>query len=102
MTWRTEILDAVGQALRLHQRLNSQQKVQSVGGGIDIFEAIIEHSVPLIFRPLDHLLGAYVPEPVAGIIITTERRLAIQRYTAAHELGHLILGHRGSWTMRRF
>jgi hypothetical protein len=96
MSWRTTILDAVSEALRLHRHLGSQEKVEKAGGGVDIFGAIIERSVPLIFRPLDHLLGAYVPKPFAGIIVTTERSLAVQRFTASHELGHLTLGHGGS------
>lgn len=29
-------------------------------------------------------------------MVTTERSLHIQRFTAAHELGHVILEHRGS------
>jgi hypothetical protein len=96
MSWRTTVLDAVSEALRLHQRLGSQEKAQEVGGGVDVFGAILEQSVPLIFRPLDNLLGAYVTKPFAGIIVTTERSLAVQRFTASHELGHLTLGHSGS------
>ena len=37
------------------------------------------------------LLGACIPGP--GIIISTERPLPIQRFTGAHELGHVALGH---------
>lgn len=96
MNRREVLLNAINEANRLHQRLNSEHRVQASGGGIDIFGSILELSVPLLFRPLDHLLGAYVPKPSAGIIITTERNLAIQRFTGAHELGHLILGHSGS------
>jgi len=46
-----------------------------------------------MFRPLDKLLGAYLDVGSPGVIITTERQLPVQRFTAAHELGHAVLGH---------
>jgi Zn-dependent peptidase ImmA (M78 family) len=90
---RDILLDAISEAARLHQKLDSQQLVESRGGGVDVFGAILQLSVPLVFRPLDKLLGAFVPRPSAGIIVTTQRSLAVQRFTASHELGHFILGH---------
>jgi Zn-dependent peptidase ImmA (M78 family)/predicted secreted protein len=63
---------------------------------VDVFRTILSLDIPLIFRPLENLLGAYVPLPYPGIIITTQRNLAVQRFTGAHELGHLVLGHAGS------
>lgn len=96
MSRRDVILEATAAASREHQRINSQRAVQSTGGGVDVFGSILSLEIPLLFRPLDKLLGAYVPKPYPGIIITTERNLAIQRLTGAHELGHLILGHAGS------
>src|SRR5205823_3894934 len=49
-------------------------------------------------RPLDELLGGCVrvSEGRVGIIITTRRDLHLQRFTAAHELGHFLLEHEGS------
>jgi hypothetical protein len=40
------------------------------------------------------LLGAYLEVERPGILVTTERTLAIQRFTAAHELGHSVLNHK--------
>jgi Zn-dependent peptidase ImmA (M78 family) len=94
---RDILLDAISEAGRLHQAAHSRELVEARGGGIDVFGSILQLSVPLLFRPLDRLLGAFVPQPSAGIIITTERSLAIQRFTAAHELGHFKLGHGGSF-----
>ncbi len=49
----------------------------------------------LMFRPLDGLLGAYVPiRALSGMLVTTKRDLHVQRFTAAHELGHHLLEHR--------
>jgi Zn-dependent peptidase ImmA (M78 family) len=45
---------------------------------------------------LTSALGLCLPAPLQGIIVTTRRGLHIQRFTAAHELGHVILEHRGS------
>ena len=47
----------------------------------------------LAFLPLDGLLGSYLPEGSGGALITTQRPISIQRYTAAHELGHWRLHH---------
>ena len=55
---------------------------------VDVFGMIESLGLWLAFFPLDGLLGAYLPEGAGGILVTTERSTPIQRYTAAHELGH--------------
>ena len=55
---------------------------------VDVFGLVESLGLWLAFFPLDGLLGAYLPEGTGGILITTERPTPIQRYTAAHELGH--------------
>ncbi|WP_431891385.1 ImmA/IrrE family metallo-endopeptidase [Cellulosimicrobium funkei] len=57
-------------------------------GPIDPFEAIEDAGLVLSFRPLTDLLGAILPGPPAGVLINSARPPALQRYTAAHELGH--------------
>ena len=52
--------------------------------------------MPLLLRPLDGLLGAYLNAPSQGILVTTQRPMSIQRFTAAHELGHCHLNHQPS------
>jgi Zn-dependent peptidase ImmA (M78 family) len=49
-----------------------------------------------LLRPLSGLLGAYIPTPIPGVLVTTARSLAIQRFTAAHEVGHFRMGHQPS------
>ncbi len=83
-------------AARLHQQLNSQEIVELAGGGIDVFSVIHALNLPLLLRPLQGLLGVYLTEPHSGILITTERPMSIQRFTASHELGHFFLKHRPS------
>jgi Zn-dependent peptidase ImmA (M78 family)/predicted secreted protein len=80
-------------ASRLHMQLGTQQKMVQHGGGVDVFAASLELNLPLLLRPLDGLLGVYIADPIPGVLVTTERPLSIQRFTAAHELGHFRLEH---------
>jgi len=80
-------------ATRLHLQLKNEEIVTRSGGNIDVFAAILELKLPLLFRPLNGLLGAFLPRPMPGLLVTTERSLNIQRFTAAHELGHYYLQH---------
>ena len=83
-------------AARLHLQLNLRDQVESRGGAVDVFGAIHTVDLPLLLRPLQGLLGAYLSEPGPGILVTTQRQMSIQRFTAAHELGHFRLRHNPS------
>jgi Zn-dependent peptidase ImmA (M78 family) len=80
-------------ASRLHRNLGIQR---TDGGAIDIFGAIHRLDIPLMLRPLKGLMGAFLNEPSPGILIAINWRMNIQRFTAAHELGHYILKHNPS------
>jgi Zn-dependent peptidase ImmA (M78 family) len=58
---------------------------------INIFDVVGQLGLRLVFNPLNSLLGAVLPKGDGGIMLTTQRRPAVQRYTAAHEIGHWIL-----------
>jgi hypothetical protein len=60
---------------------------------VDVFSICEQLGLWLAFMPLDNLLGAFVPEGVGGVMITERRPITVQRYTAAHELGHWRLDH---------
>ncbi len=60
---------------------------------IDIFSLCEDLGLWLAFVPLDNVLGAFVPAGSGGVMITTQRPLTVQRYTAAHELGHWRMDH---------
>jgi hypothetical protein len=62
---------------------------------IDVYEAIGDAQVVLIWRPMPRQFGAYVNEPDSrpGILINNGLPYAAQRHTAGHELGHHFLGH---------
>jgi Zn-dependent peptidase ImmA (M78 family) len=81
---------------RLHRTLGTRSLIESRAGSVDVFGAIAALDLPLLFRPLRGLLGAFLNFPIPGILVTTERPMSIQRFTAAHELGHFSLHHQPS------
>jgi Zn-dependent peptidase ImmA (M78 family) len=94
---RTAILTGVKGAHELHRDLGIREQIErSEEWRIDVFRVISRLGATLMFQPLDKLLGAYLPGEENGILITTQRPLRIQRFTAAHELGHLYLQHEPS------
>ena len=61
---------------------------------VDIYDAIRRSSLWLMFQPLEGLFGLYERTPAAaGVVINVKVHPALQRFTAAHELGHHVLGH---------
>jgi len=61
---------------------------------VDIFGVIEREPVWLLFEPLNNLHGFFDrQDDAAGIVIQSKHPLAVQRYTAAHEYGHYVLGH---------
>lgn len=63
-------------------------------GPIDVFGEIERCPLWLLFEPLDKLYGIYMREGQAsGVNLHSGHPVALQRFTAAHELGHHVLGH---------
>jgi Zn-dependent peptidase ImmA (M78 family)/predicted secreted protein len=58
---------------------------------VDVFAAIRNAGLWVVFNEFDNLLGAMSREGVGGIMINSGRGRGMQRYTAAHELGHWYL-----------
>jgi len=83
-------------AAEAHVRLGLKDKIKDGLEQVDVFRSIHELDIAMLCRPLEGLLGAYIAKPNRGIIVTTNRRLPIQRFTAAHELGHYWLKHEES------
>lgn len=81
---------------RLHRQIDLRAQQDARPAGVDVFAVIADLGVPLMMRPLTGLLGAFLNLPSPGILVTTERPLSIQRFTAAHELGHCLLRHQPS------
>jgi predicted secreted protein len=58
---------------------------------VDPFAAIESLGLQLVIADLDNLLGAVLPHGHGGVLVTSQRGAGVQRYTAAHEIGHWIL-----------
>lgn len=79
-------------AERIHVRLSTDRTER-----IDVFRIIEDAGVWLMFQPMRTLYGAFVRESEAtGVLINGSHPLNLQRFTAAHEYGHYILGHNSS------
>lgn len=67
---------------------------------VDAFDAVVRAGAFLVFQPLRTLFGVYLPKfetgDAPGVMINANHPLNLQRYTAAHELGHLWMGHESS------
>lgn len=64
------------------------------GRRIDVFKVIEDQRIWLMFQPLGRLYGFF--ERIgseAGIVVHSGHPLSLQRFTAAHEFGHYVLGH---------
>jgi Zn-dependent peptidase ImmA (M78 family) len=90
---RDEILQAIYEADRLHAKYDTKSAVARGAGRIDVFRMLVDRDIYVMFKPLKNLLGAYFSDPDTGVLVTTKRPLPVQRFTAAHELGHAALGH---------
>ncbi len=90
---RQSILRGTDAAARTHHELGSRERWEQHGGRVDVFGAIDHFGLPLMFRPMEGLLGAYIVRPAPGVLVSTQRPLSVRRFTAAHELGHHRLGH---------
>lgn len=94
-TRRDAILSGTARAAELHKELGLKEALRQGNRPLDVLGAIRGIGLFVLFRPLESLLGAYLPlSGTAGIVVTTQRGLHIQRFTAAHELGHHVLSHR--------
>jgi len=95
--FRAAILSAVAEADRLHNQFDVRSRIDRGNGRIDVFNMLVSRDIPIVFKPLKGLLGAFLNEDGAtGVMVSTKRPLPVQRFTAAHEFGHAVLGHETS------
>lgn len=91
--------EALKHASTVIDKQNLKSEIKTGLAPIDIYKLIIDHGISLLFRPLENILGAYIPNrEQKGILISSSEALSVarQRYTAAHELGHFIMNHKTS------
>jgi predicted secreted protein/Zn-dependent peptidase ImmA (M78 family) len=90
--YRRAVRDGIRAAQREHQRLGTDLTTR-----VEVFEVIEDERIWLLSRRLGNLYGAYKRYgETCGIIINAQHPLTLQRYTAAHEYGHHVLGHAAS------
>lgn len=76
-------------ALRLRHSLNLGTDTP-----VNIFDTIRRLRLWLVFQPLSQVFGTYQRQnQTAGIAVNVKVHPAMQRFTAAHELGHHIMEH---------
>lgn len=64
---------------------------------VDIFGTIERERIWLLFEELTGLFGFFQREDdVAGVVLHSGHPQSLQRFTAAHEYGHYVLGHKAS------
>lgn len=98
MNVREAKLRGIRGASEVLSKLKLYEKIKDGCQQVDVFSCISELGIPVLCRPLKGLLGAYIRAGGSdGILVTSERRPHIQRYTAAHELGHYWLKHSQSF-----
>jgi predicted secreted protein len=91
MTQAQLVAAASGAALHAHRTYNVDRQSR-----IDVFDILRTAASEVFFRPLQKVCGAYLPTGgvAPAVLINSNMPLSRQRYTAAHEFGHLFLGHR--------
>jgi Zn-dependent peptidase ImmA (M78 family) len=63
---------------------------------VNVHRALAAHDIRVRVVPLRTLSGAFIPESSehrAGVLVNANQSWCRQRHSAAHELGHLLLGH---------
>jgi Zn-dependent peptidase ImmA (M78 family) len=80
--------------------MEAQERISETSGQIDVLGVLASLEILVVFRPLDGLLGAYLRGDTPGVLLSTKRPPSVQRFTAAHELGHAVLEHKPSLDSR--
>lgn len=89
MDKRDEVLRAVNEASKLVRRFDDEARTS-----FDLYAVIKHLDIPVIYRPLENLWGGAVSVgDQHGILLKSDLPLHLQRFTLAHEIGHIVLGH---------
>src|SRR5438067_1041506 len=86
MRWRQAHQEAIIAAADAHDELDIDAFAR-----IDVFAAMAQERLKLIFKPLAGCAALYLPSVLGsrpGALINSLHPLALQRYSGAHEFGH--------------
>jgi predicted secreted protein len=96
--YRQQILQAVAAAADIHKQFPT-----AAGNAFDVLGAAIGLDIPVLYRPLGGLWGATVQiGEKRGVLVTTKIGRPVQRFTLAHEVGHVVLDHRTQFDLGGF
>lgn len=95
MSLRDQLLDASKRAAEVLDGAQAKRRVQEDGyTRVDPVAIAEAGGVPVMMRPLEKLLGAFLqPNGMPGILVNSRRPVGLLHLTCAHELGHYFLGH---------
>ncbi|MBC3932624.1 ImmA/IrrE family metallo-endopeptidase [Undibacterium curvum] len=93
MSTRDDLLNAARRANEVLDEFEVRKRIELGYTRIDPVRIAENADVPVMFQPLNKLLGAYLNEGRPGIMVNINRGPGLVHMTCAHELGHFFLGH---------
>jgi len=94
MSSRIDILSAAKKASEIIEEFELRSRIEYGYTRIDPALVASHANVPLIYKPLEKLLGSFIRiQDSVGILVNNDRPRGLVHMTCAHELGHYFLGH---------
>lgn len=94
MATRASLLNAAAKASEVVTTSGMLERIENERyTRVDPFMIAGRHELPVMLRPLDQLLGAFIGGENPGVLVNSARSAGLVHMTCAHELGHYFLGH---------
>jgi len=97
MNNRDEVLRAIKKATEIYRKFSVTSQT-----GFDLISVYETMNIPVLFRPLENMWGGAVStQNTDGVLIHAKLPRELQRFTLAHELGHILLDHENKFDDER-